>query len=285
MRFCWWQAGVPLFLSLFFSESVRTNPTSADDGGSALLRALRRSLLVGELWLLLQALLAVIWLSHEGNFAVTTFAEALFVCVTPFISDLFDTLKDTVFAALCLQSNHLLLKVVGILSWAYLLLIHVYFLLEANTLTELVGCYLPALMAMPETKVTEAASGTSSCYESLFQKCIPLLSLLYKQMTPTKRHLLILENVPQAVGAIIFLKLEGGSFFVGVINLIIPGVQILATYLLFHPLRAWLGPELGRKLALFLEKPDFLKAKQLWTEARGHQRARADSDSELCGVS
>ena len=92
--------------------------------------------------------------------------------------------------------------------------------------------------------------------------------LLYKQVTPTKRELLLWENVPQGVAAIFFLYLEGGSLFVGVINLAIPVGQVLATNVFFRPLRDLVAPKFAKKLSGFLSKPDFLRAKLLWREAR-----------------
>ena len=72
-----------------------------------------------------------------------------------------------------------------------------------------------------------------------------IVPLLYKQVTPTKRELLLWENVPQAICSVIFLLAEGGSLFVMVINLLIPICQVVATFALFRPLRQAMGPNLG----------------------------------------
>ena len=59
-----------------------------------------------------------------------------------------------------------------------------------------------------------------------------ILPMLYKQLTPSKRKYLLIENLPQALFSVVFLLVEGGSFFVSVLNLLVPGVQILLTCLL-----------------------------------------------------
>eukprot|EP00438_Fugacium_kawagutii_P034600 Skav225832 [mRNA] locus=scaffold345:15014:16870:+ [translate_table: standard] len=221
----------------------------------------------GGIAVVVQAVFAVKWLPKGRTFAISTFAEAAFVSLAPFISDSFDTLKDTIFCCLCFESQFLVLKVIGAMSWLYLVAIHIYFIRRDDTLAELAGCYLPVLGALPKPEVNE--TDISRC-ESGWNA---VMLLLYKQTTPTKQKLLIIENLPQALFSIIFLNLEGGSLFVKVINLGIPVAQIIAACILFRPFLNIVGPQLGNKLSAFLEKPDFLKARQLWDEAfRGDRR-------------
>eukprot|EP00438_Fugacium_kawagutii_P033482 Skav230635 [mRNA] locus=scaffold1673:278288:280135:+ [translate_table: standard] len=208
---------------------------------------------------LIQAIFAVRWLPKGQTFGIFAFAEGAFVSLAPFISDAYDTLKDTIFCFLCFQSQFLILKVIGAVSWLYLVAIHICFIRSDDTLAELAGCYLPVLSALPKPEVR----GDNHCCESGWNAA---LLLLYKQTTPTKRKLLVIENLPQALFSIIFLFLEGGSIFVGVINLGIPVAQIGAAVVFFRPLLNLVAPELGKKLSTFLKKPDFLKAKQLWEE-------------------
>ena len=212
--------------------------------------------------------MAVLLLPNDHTFPVTAFVESAFVYLMPFVSDGFDTLKDTIFSCLCVQSDHLLLKGIGVASWIYLMVIHGVLLRQDNTLAELAGCYLPALMALPADPTPEDSNG--SCCQSLSCQNFSdmFFQLLYKQVTPTKRELLLWENVPQGVAAIFFLYLEGGSLFVGVINLAIPVGQVLATNVFFRPLRDLVAPKFAKKLSGFLSKPDFLRAKLLWREAR-----------------
>eukprot|EP00438_Fugacium_kawagutii_P033480 Skav230633 [mRNA] locus=scaffold1673:259549:261405:+ [translate_table: standard] len=207
----------------------------------------------------IQAIFAVKWLPKGRTFGIFAFAEGACVSLAPFISDAFDTLKDTIFCFLCFQSQFLVLKVIGAVSWLYLVVIHIFFVRSDDTLAELAGCYLPVLSALPKPEVRV----DNHCCESGWNAA---LLLLYKQTTPTKRKLLVIENLPQALFSIIFLFLEGGSIFVGVINLGIPVAQIGAAVVFFRPLRHFVAPQLGKKLSAFLKKPDFLKAKQLWEE-------------------
>eukprot|EP00438_Fugacium_kawagutii_P015060 Skav200427 [mRNA] locus=scaffold578:19823:22261:- [translate_table: standard] len=147
------------------------------------------------IFFLVQAVFAVLWLPAGHTFAVSAFAEAAFTGLFPVISDLFDTLKDTIFAALCFQSRHIALQIMGVASWIYLIGIHVYILTHDNTLAELGACYLPVLLAPPEPKAAKAAQGVGRLAKLLSA----VLFMMYKQCTPTKRELLLLENVPQAL--------------------------------------------------------------------------------------
>ena len=60
---------------------------------------------------------------------------------------------------------------------------------------------------------------------------------------------------------------EGGSFFVGVLNLLVPGVQILLTCLCFRPVLFAAAPALGKKLNRAMRSGDMVAAAFLWEEA------------------
>eukprot|EP00438_Fugacium_kawagutii_P013911 Skav215105 [mRNA] locus=scaffold1567:56350:58978:+ [translate_table: standard] len=106
------------------------------------------------------------WLRMGEKFALIAFAEAAVPGLTPFISDYFDTLKDTIFAGLCFQSKHLEMRVMGVFSWVYLLLIHAHFLSNDNTLAELASCYIPVLLALPEPAAAPGAD-VEDCFTKL----------------------------------------------------------------------------------------------------------------------
>ena len=98
-----------------------------------------------------------------------------------------------------------------------------------------------------------------------------ILPILYKQLTPSKRDYLLIENLPQAVFSTLFLLVEGGSFFVGVLNLLVPGVQILLTCLCFRPVLFAAAPALGKKLNRAMRNGDMVLAAFLWEDAElGH---------------
>ena len=152
---------------------------------------------------------------------------------------------------LCLASHHIFIQAMGVISFVYLVLIHVFFIFRRSNhcLAELTGTYLPLITAPPvgtappantsesdtsdsetafivlkrnisantlDSEKTEQDADTwqSGICGSLWRFIVPLLPLLYKQVTPTKCELLLWENVPQAICSIIFLLAEGGSHFV-----------------------------------------------------------------------
>ena len=61
----------------------------------------------GCVWLLVQAAVLARTLPTGRGYAKTAFAEAMLGGIMPFIADSFDTLKDTMFGALCLGSSNL----------------------------------------------------------------------------------------------------------------------------------------------------------------------------------
>ena len=87
-------------------------------------------------------------------------------------------LKDTIFSTLCLQAEHMPVKLMGAASWMYLIGIHALFVSKDSYLAELSATYLSVLNAAPKMDV-EVSSGSHT-----------ILLLLYKQLTPTKLRLL-----------------------------------------------------------------------------------------------
>ena len=77
--------------------------------------------------LLVQAVWAVARLKPGHRFDSTAFAVAAFTSMALIISDFYDTLKDVIFGALCLQSEHLMIQILGVVSWLYLFLFHIWF--------------------------------------------------------------------------------------------------------------------------------------------------------------
>eukprot|EP00435_Cladocopium_sp_Y103_P064814 s1665_g26.t1 len=102
--------------------------------------------------LLVQAVWAVARLKPGDRFDSTAFAVAAFTSMAPIISDFYDTLKDVIFGALCLQSQHLMIQILGVVSWLYLFLFHAVFLVA-------VGC--KKIKEFPDTGVLSYVA--SSC--------------------------------------------------------------------------------------------------------------------------
>ena len=210
--------------------------------------------------LLIQAVVAVCRLPAGEKFAMSAFPVACATSMIPTLSDYFDTLKDVIFSALCLNSDKDFIKFMGICSWIYLVAIHDYFVSDRqNCLAELCGTYVPLIAVPPAPKSTKES--TDGIWSGT------LLPLLYKQLTPTKRELLLWENVPQAGFSIIFLLVEGGSLFVSFVNLALPAFQVILTFALFPCVRAAMGPQLGKQLNGAMAANDFVKAQHILEEA------------------
>ena len=215
--------------------------------------------LVG-VWQLVQAVGAVALIDPNDCFERSTFGMASFLSMTPFLSDFFDSLKDVIFGGLCMQSEHAVLQIVGVVSWIYLLVIHVFFFNSPNSLAELTGTYLSVLIATPKPR---SDSSPMSFRETV-------LLALYKQTTPTKRKLLLIENVPQALFSLLFLYYEGssgGSPFVTIMNLIVPCAQIAGAFVLFNLLLSAVAAALAKKLDRAMAFGNFVVARQLFDEA------------------
>ena len=229
----------------------------------------------GGVSLLVQAVVAVAWLKAGARFDATAFAVAS-MSVLPFVSDQFDTLKDIIFGALCFQSEHWAMKVLGVLSWLYLVAFHAWFVscaamkgedffrerfgpnpLGANCFSELATSHLAVLLTGPKVD----GESSAGCWEGT------ILPMLYKQLTPSKRQYLLIENLPQAVLSLLFLFFEGGSMFIVVLNLALPAVQIFLASLLFKPVRAAAASALGKTLNRAVQNGNLIAAKTIWEEA------------------
>ena len=247
--------------------SLKTQRLSKDTGLDWEVYALL--LLILGAGLVSQAVAAVSSLPKGSYFKLTSFAEATALSMAPLLSDAYDTLKDAVFGALCLESNQVGIQCMGVLAWIYLVGIHIYFVSNKQCLAELASTYLPVLLS-PAHTASEPPPQDQSC-------CVGMvLPLLYKQMTPTKCKLLCIENGPQAIFAIIYLYKVGGSMFIGLLNLAVPAAQILLALALFEPVRAIVVPSLAQKLSEALSAGNTLAAQRIWEEARSQSVAAKD---------
>ena len=226
----------------------------------------------GCLSLLIQSVVAVAWLKAGDRFDATAFAVAS-MSVLPFVSDQFDSLKDIIFGTLCVQSEHWAMKVLGVFSWLYLLAFHAWFIscgvvvgledrnpkfyLGGNCFSELATSHLAVLLTAPKVD----GESSAGFWEGT------ILPMLYKQLTPSKRQYLLIENLPQAVLSLLFLFFEGGSMFIIVLNLALPAVQIFLASLLFNPVRAAAAPALGKALSRAVHTGNLIAAKTIWQEA------------------
>eukprot|EP00435_Cladocopium_sp_Y103_P061697 s677_g23.t1 len=241
--------------------------------------------------LLVQAVLAVTWLKAGDSFDWTAFAVASFSSMAPVISDQCDTLKDIIFGGFCLQSQNFFMKMVGVLSWSYLLAFHAWFIfleavnesdaLGANCFNELATSHLSVLLIAPKVQ-GEWSEWSGGCCQGIKMTILPTI---YRQVTKSKLHHLLIENVPQALMSFLFLAIEGGSVFVAVLNLVIPGVQIALTFLLFKPVRSAAIPALGKKLSRAMKSGNIVAAKALWEEAGSINNMMLAVDNLMLGGS
>ena len=209
------------------------------------------------LWMLAQASVAAFVLEPGRGYPPTAFAEAMFSGVCPFVSDSFDTLKDVLFGGLCLQSTKVGLHVVGWLSWVYLIIFHLRLMWLDRFLADLAASHL---------SVFSIATIGASSPKSKLSWSEKLKVLLAKQLTPTKRSMLLVENVPQAGLAIIYLAVEGGSVLVGLLNLGVPAGQVLTSFFIFPRLQRGLAKFYGQRLDAAIQDGDPTLARKLGKE-------------------
>eukprot|EP00438_Fugacium_kawagutii_P021766 Skav204661 [mRNA] locus=scaffold949:344284:344982:- [translate_table: standard] len=90
----------------------------------------------------MQAILAATRAARiDRTFAATAFFEGTISATWPVIADSYDTLKDVLVGALCVHSDSMVLKVLGITSWVYLAAIHFVFLGWFPRVKEMVSEY------------------------------------------------------------------------------------------------------------------------------------------------
>ena len=214
------------------------------------------------LWTIAQATWATWNLAPEESLTLTSFGQACFASMAPIISDHYDTLKDAMFAFLCLESGSSAVQIMGWVSLLYLIGLHAYLIgFDEDALAELAESHLSGLQM-----TTKLKDGNSQAVPLKTEMWEFVVFTTYKQMTPTKRRLLLLENLPQAIFAVIYLLYEGGSMPVTIMNLGLPCVQTAVAWLFFGQIRAIAGPLIGSKLRKFLLARQQLRLRRLFNE-------------------
>ena len=97
--------------------------------------------------------------------------------------------------------------------------------------------FLTSQLRNAPTDVTGRKDKSSSWCQKAMRN--DLLPGIYKQMTPTKRFMLAVENIPQAVMAVIYVLREGGSIIVTVLNICIPVVQMSGYLFMRRAVAPW----------------------------------------------
>ena len=147
----------------------------------------------------------------------------------------------------------------GIASLLYLPAFHFVLMLWPNYLMDLASSHVSAF-CIATLDVTPSAQSVSLTPRE------QLLALLAKQLSPTKRYLLLVENLPQAVLAVIYLLVEGGSILVGVLNVGIPLAQVLTSVFLYPRVQKGLGRWYAKRFDAAVADGDEVVARRLWAE-------------------
>ena len=147
----------------------------------------------------------------------------------------------------------------GVVSLLYLPAFHFVLMLWPNCLMDLASSHVSAF-CIATLDVTPSAQSVSLTPRE------QLLALLAKQLSPTKRHLLLVENLPQAVLAVIYLLVEGGSVLVGVLNVGIPLAQVLTSIFLYPRVQKGLGRWYAKRFDAAVADGDEVVARRLWRE-------------------
>ncbi|CAE7698843.1 NLRC3 [Symbiodinium sp. CCMP2592] len=218
-------------------------------------------------WHLLQALC----LPKENEYGSMAFAEATLSGMVPFLSDNFDTLKDVMFGGLCWQSERPAVKAMAWLAWLYIPAFHAGLLRKKRVLNELAGHVLSVWTMATETEAAqnhEAERPDSKkdgwCRRMWHDKLLPIL---YRQTTPTKQQMLLVENAPQAIMAVVYTAAEGGSMIVSILNITVPILQVVGGWALFPRLREAVTPWFVKKLNSSIKDGDDLTLGRMWKEA------------------
>ena len=147
----------------------------------------------------------------------------------------------------------------GILSLLYLPAFHFALMRRPNYLMDLASSHLSAF-CIATLDVTPTAQSVSLTPRE------QLLALLAKQLSPTKRYLLLVENLPQAVLAVIYLLVAGGSILVGVLNVAIPFAQVFTSICLYPRVQKGLGRWYAKRFDAAVADGDEVVARRLWAE-------------------
>eukprot|EP00441_Pelagodinium_beii_P038885 CAMPEP_0197643866 /NCGR_PEP_ID=MMETSP1338-20131121/17033_1 /TAXON_ID=43686 ORGANISM="Pelagodinium beii, Strain RCC1491" /NCGR_SAMPLE_ID=MMETSP1338 /ASSEMBLY_ACC=CAM_ASM_000754 /LENGTH=437 /DNA_ID=CAMNT_0043217165 /DNA_START=28 /DNA_END=1341 /DNA_ORIENTATION=+ len=221
--------------------------------------------------MLLQAGIAIHRLPNTKHYAVTAFAVASVSGMMPLLSDSYDTLKDVIFATLCLESDQAILKILGICCLLWLLAVHCHLIFfRQDCVGELAGSYLPILNALPddETTLPDDEKTKRPDDSSWLQKKIrdDVWPGIYKQTTPPKQSLLLEENGFQTVAAILYIIVEGGSPFVIFINLAVPILQYVFALTCHGCVKDLASPWLGKQLLQRINAQHMAKADDILRE-------------------
>eukprot|EP00439_Symbiodinium_sp_Y106_P028972 s4715_g3.t1 len=162
-----------------------------------------------------------------GRYSSSTFTLESISAMAPFVADSFDTLKDIIFAGLCFMSEHWFLKIVGVASWIWLPLIYARLLRDEHCASHLSASYFPFDSAPTRAEAEKDNSVAPSTHPTLLQAAPTVQGATVREATSDSRIANFISASVEGLAAIAYLRLEGGSPFVVVLQIIVPLVQLL----------------------------------------------------------
>eukprot|EP00438_Fugacium_kawagutii_P008092 Skav222113 [mRNA] locus=scaffold1181:343860:345341:- [translate_table: standard] len=198
-----------------------------------------------------------------------TFDVALSILfLLPYLGDPVDTLKDAMLASNAIQSHLVWLRGLGIAGLIYLWILHLFILLPVqSSRLELQSSYLPVLLLKPRK--------TDSKF--VHSRWVRFCALLYKQTTLTRQKAMVVEDLPQALLAILVATSAKGGLFTVIANILIPVVRLIFAHM-FHDSLAgivqdWLLQQAGDAVA-----SDRFAESNEWTLAMWKLQSRLPQD-------
>lgn len=211
----------------------------------------------GEILLLLQAVAARIIRPH-AKYKMGAFASAMVSSLVPMVADPFDTLKDCIFAGLAFSSRTWVGQAIGLVSYAFVLLLHARMLTDPELQLELRASYLsvlcvPTLPAQGSGPKQEPANGSDPKQEQCATcPCTGLVDLramgswalvrVYLQTRPSRLRSLLGEDLPQGALAVIFslylwlVEEQPTQPIVIALNIVLPFSRFVFAWCLREPL-------------------------------------------------
>jgi hypothetical protein len=163
---------------------------------------------------------------------------------------------------LCLSSQYAVLKVVGVLSWVWLLAVHLgFYAYTKAAMLELSTSYI-GVVAAP-TKITDNDSDKQSTCGFVLMS---VLAIVYKQTTRAKLLFTICEDGPQSIAAIMYWFYEGGSLLTNILNVGIPCGKVAFAVVFRHPVARAVEPWAIKQFLAAIADNDELKLEVLREE-------------------
>jgi len=230
------------------------------------------ALLTAECMFLLYQVVFMACIPPAFTYPVGAFFMAALLSTTPFFADPFDLFKDVQFTAICWIQEELYWQVLGCLCLAHTLCVHIYLITQTyGPSVELAMCYIGIVVAPVKNPAEEgqlkALLRSATSVGSTIRVGMKLpLSMAYKQTTPHKQRMYMIEEFPQMVAAIAYAIIKTGQGndpralqAVLVLNLVFPITKMIGTAVLHEPLKACCIEWFAAQFLLYWEYEDLTR--------------------------